>query len=134
MLSEEERKAKTIKIHDMGHFIQQLKERGKTLFKKESAREMYIEIERHLFNCSRCIFAKDERTDVQSNYVAIFLTDAGGFTCIPCFVDDNSITMFTIKDILKDDYPNWFISKYQEMGKIRNLAPLTLKFEDNRKV
>jgi hypothetical protein len=96
MLSEEERKKRKLKVHDVAHFIQSLKERGKSLFKKDKAGEMYTEINIHIFNQHRCIFAKDEREDSQSNYVAMFITDAGGFVAIPCFVDEISITMFTI--------------------------------------
>jgi len=95
MICQEERKSLKLKIHDIGHFIQGLKERGKSLFKKDRAKEIYQEIELHIFNQHRCIFAKDERQDTQSNYIAMFITDAGGFVAIPCFVDQTSIVMFT---------------------------------------
>ncbi len=129
MISEEDRKKKKLKVHNIGYFIQQLKQTGKSLFKKERAGEMYLEIETHIFNENRCVFVVDERDDSQSNYIAMFITDSGGFIAIPCFVDEVTINIFTIKDVAKDDHPNWYISKYQEIGKLRELYSLKISFD-----
>lgn len=130
MISEADRKKRKLKVHNIGFFIQQLKETGKQLFKKEKAGEMYSEIETHIFDEHRCVFAVDERTDSQSNYIAMFITDSGGFVAIPCFVDEVKISIFTIKDVAKDEHPNWYITKYQEIGKLRELYSLKISFEN----
>src|SRR3989344_7676981 len=112
-ISKEERARRKFKITNSGHVLQVFKERGKKLFQCESVKEMLSETQRHILNDLRCVICPDERTgNNKSNYLAMFLTDAGDFAVVPLYVDESHIHILTLKDLSKDDHINWHIDQY----------------------
>jgi hypothetical protein len=131
MISKEHRAALQVSAKNPAHILQVFKERGRYLFGKDRVDDMFSELKRHIVDPMRCVFVPDERSTAQSNYLAMFLSDYGKFIVLPCFVTDNLLDILTLKDGFKDDNPNWHISKYNEIGGKRGIAPINLVARNN---
>lgn len=130
MISKEERLKKRFRIPNPGHVFQEFKERGKKLFQCNSVKNMLEETQRHIINDMRCVLCPDTRQgNNKSNYLAMFVTDAGDFAVVPVFIDNAYINILTLKDVSEDDHINWHIDKYNQIGKSRGIMPLALRFK-----
>jgi len=133
-IPKEDREKRKFKIPNPGHVFQAFKERGKKLFQCDSVRNMLDETQRHILNDMRCVICPDSRPgDNKSNYLAMFITDAGDFAVVPVLIDDTYIHILTLKDVSKDDHINWHIDQYNKIGKARGVTPMQLSFKGNFK-
>lgn len=129
MLTSEERNRK---IKSRIHVFQSLCER-KHLFPPnyrmaDRIEECYDAIK----NPMKGVIVKDNRTDVQSQYVCIFVGTAGHIIGIPFTFSDDFLVPLTIKDLRKDfNNPNWFVDRYNEIAKTRGLQSLNYVVRDN---
>ena len=126
MLSEEERKSRLPRLNDPIHILQMFKERGTRLFGSNLAKEMVKESFDHIYDSRRSVIIPDERNDpmIKSTHIAIFLSDAAKIVAIPCEIGDRHITICTLKDVERDQNPNWYISKYNEKAEQKGLKRL----------
>ncbi len=128
-IPKEERINRKFAYPNPGHILQMFKERGKKLFQCDSVKEMLKETERHILNDLRCVICPDNRVKGnKSNYLAMFLTDAGDFAVVPLHIDENRINILTLKDVSLDDHIKWHIDQYNKIGKERGVPPLGLQF------
>jgi hypothetical protein len=131
-IPKEDREKRKFKITNPGHVLQEFKERGKKLFQCDSVRNMLDETQRHILDDMRCVICPDRRPENnKSNYLAMFVTDAGDFAVVPLFIDDTHINILTLKDLSRDDHINWHIDQYNKIGKSRGVTPLQLSFRGN---
>lgn len=131
-ISKEDREKLKFKITNPPHILQTFKERGKDLFQSNSLVEMLEETQRHIKDDMRCVICPDLRESSKSNYLAMFLTDAGDFAVIPVYIDETHINILTIKDLSTDYHINWHIDQYNKIGKERGVPPLRLIFKRDR--
>jgi len=132
MLSKDERLNRKLSYKNTTHILQSFKERGKELFGDISIPEMIKEMEGHLQNPYRSVIVTDNRKKTQSTHSAIFLTNRGKIASVPVVIEDDKMTILTLKDVLKDEInPNWHINQYNEIGSTRGLSTLPLHYRFN---
>ena len=129
-IPKEERISRKFKYPNPAHILQVFKERGKKLFHSDSVKNMLDETQRHILNDMRCVICPDSRPgDNKSNYLAMFITDAGDFAVVPIYIDDAYIHILTLKDVSQDDHINWHIDQYNNIGKTRGVTTLQISFK-----
>lgn len=123
MLSSEER-MKQICYRDPVHILQGCKERGKKLWKHHNANDMMTDWESRIKDPMKSVIVPDTRKNVASNYICMFITDAGGFVALPCLITEEKIFVLTVKDILEDNAPLWFINEYNRVAKSKGMTTM----------
>lgn len=122
MLNSDER-SKPLNVRDSAHIYQRFYERGKKLFGQASPKEMLKECFDAIRNPKKSVIVKDDRNK-DSTHHCIFISDAGGYVCLPIHVNKERITVITIKDIKDDNQPLWYIRNYNELASARGLPQM----------
>lgn len=120
MFSKEEREERKILLRDSRHFFSKLHERGINLFSNISPKEMLAQSFEAIKDPNRSIIVKDGRGK-DSTHHCIFVSDSGGYVCIPCVINDGDIFLITIKDVRKDESPLWYVRNYNVIAEQRGL-------------
>jgi hypothetical protein len=114
MIPKEERN-KPIKIRDSGHIYQRFHERGKKLFGNVHPNKMLNECKMAIRDPMKSVIVKDVRGK-ESSHHCIFVSDLGGYVCLPCSINHDYITIITLEDIRTAEKPLWYIRAYNEIA------------------
>ncbi len=123
MFSKEEREKRKILFRDPTHFFYKLHERGMNLFSNIPPKEMVRQCLEAIKEPNRSIIVKDSR-GTDSTHHCIFVSDSGGYVCIPCVINDGHIFLITIKDVRKDESPLWYVRNYNPIAEQRGLMKM----------
>lgn len=124
MLNKEERTRYKIKCRDIGHFYYRLRERGFELFGSAiTPQDMLKECFDAIKDTKKSIIVKDDRGKDSTHHV-LFISDNGGYVCIPCCIDQEFFILNTIKDIKQDESPLWYIRKYNDLARERGMIEM----------
>lgn len=124
MLSKEERMRYKIRCRDIGHFYYRLHERGCELFGSVTPKDMLKECFDSIKDAKKSIIIKDDRGK-DSTHHCLFISDNGGYVCIPCCINEDTIILNTIKDIKQDESPLWYVRSYNNLARERDLIEMS---------
>ncbi|MBW2975079.1 hypothetical protein KY366_05150 [Candidatus Woesearchaeota archaeon] len=70
---------------------------------------------------TKSVIVPDAREDADSTHICIFINEGNKVVAIPVKVTNNHIHVYTIKDVMRDDKPYWYISNYNKIAKQRKM-------------
>lgn len=123
MLEDNHRKKKLTYKPD--HLSARLKERKHLFPSGHLLPDMWREISAAIKDPQKGIILEDNRDGKNSTHVCVFVTEAGKIAALPIAVNQDTIHVFTIKDVKNDENnPNWFIQNYNLVAEKRNMGKL----------
>lgn len=119
MFTDEQRDSFEINVRNPHHLFKRFTERGNKLFGNISSVDMYSECISAIADSSTSAIVEDARSK-DSTHHCIFITNHGGYVCLPLKINGKTMTIITMMPV-HDDAPLWFIRQYNKIAASRAL-------------
>ena len=130
MLSKEDREQKEISYSPFT--IQSIKERTSLFPHCNCGGDIFKECIEAYKEPNKSVIINDERDGVSSTHICIFVNDAGHLINLPLKIQESFVHFLRIQNTKRDFlHPNYFINKYNEIGKERGMDKLNLVVKNN---